>query len=118
LTRLRVEATQDRLCATEDRDGELCAAAARVGVSADHRYTVLPRGFAQPREHLFGVFAARTPKRIDDRERTTAHRVDVADVDQHAAVAREPRVLRDELGEEALDREQQLAIVEVWQAAA
>jgi hypothetical protein len=94
----------------ENRDGELRPIGAIIAMSAHDRHAITTRCRLQSLENLRARFRPSAPQRIDDRQRPSAHGVDVADVDHHAAIAGEPRRSADEILDEALDREQQIAV--------
>jgi hypothetical protein len=68
-------------------------------VAADDRNAVGVGRRAHPSENLGAAFVIRGPQGIDHRCRAATHRGDVAEIDHHPAIAREPGFATDELVE-------------------
>ncbi len=85
--------------------------AAGIAVPANDRHAIGRGGRRHALEHFGGFGHAVAPDGVHHGQRAATHGIDVADIDHHRAIAREPRLGIDEIPDHAFDRKQQVAIM-------
>ena len=76
-----------------------------------HRHPEALTGESHPLQQRLQRIGTTTPDTVDQRQRSTAHRRDVAQIHQHTAPAGKPRVLLHQPRMHALTGQQQLAVL-------
>jgi len=108
IARLRVETREQVRRFPECRGSEESGAAfCESRVAADDRHAVSERRRAHAAPDLLRAFCARRPEHIHDRQRSPAHRGDVAQIHHHRRIAGEPRIIRHKGFQHAFCREKQ-----------
>ncbi len=97
----------------KDRGGKMIDLAPGVGVPAHDRDAIAHRCVVHAFPDPGGALAAGGPDRIDNRDRASAHRINVAQIHHHRAIPREAGFGGNKLIEQAFNCQKKMPVV-VW----